>query len=311
MWTGRSLLSMDGADAREARGLLSLAHGDDWRGDELAGKVVANLFFEDSTRTRVSFSIAAQSLGASVVDLTSKGSSVAKGETLLDTAWTIEAMGVDVLVVRAGQSGAAAFIDEHTKCAVVNAGDGMHQHPTQAMADALTIGRSFGRFGGVGGESDWDLSGLKVAIVGDVVSSRVARSNVGLLKALGAEVVLVGPPGMVPGSLSLLGCSLSHDLDFTLGGVDVVMMLRIQFERGGGRVLGSTREYFARFGMSAERAGLMKGGGIVMHPGPMNRGVEIASVVADGEVLGGRSVVLDQVGSGVLVRKAVLARAGG
>jgi len=290
---------MSSVDAGEARALLALAHGDAWRGDEFGGKVVANLFFEDSTRTRVSFSIAAEALGATVVDLTSKGSSVAKGETLLDTAWTIEAMGVDCMVVRAGQSGAAALIDEHTKCAVVNAGDGTHQHPTQALADALTIGRSFGR------ESDWDFAGLKVAIVGDVVSSRVARSNVGLLRALGAEVVLVGPPGMVPGSQAALGCSLSDDLDFTLGGVDAVMMLRIQFERGGGGVLASTREYHARYGMSEARAGMMKEGAVVMHPGPMNRGVEIAAAVADGE----RSVVLDQVGNGVLVRKAVLAKA--
>ncbi len=290
---------MNEADAGEARALLALAHGDAWRGDELDGKVVANLFFEDSTRTRVSFSIAAKALGATVVDLTSKGSSVAKGETLLDTAWTIEAMGVDCMVVRAGQSGAAALIDEHTECAVVNAGDGTHQHPTQALADAMTIGRSFRR------ELDWDFRGLRVAIVGDVVSSRVARSNVGLLTALGAEVVLVGPPSMVPGSLSSLGCSLSHDLDFTLGGVDVVMMLRIQFERGGGGVLASTREYSARYGMNEGRAGVMKEGGIVMHPGPMNRGVEISAAVADGD----RSVVLDQVSNGVLVRKAVLAGA--
>lgn len=301
MWTGRSLLSMSDADAGEARALLGLAHGDAWRGDELDGKIVANLFFEDSTRTRVSFSIAGQALGARVVDLTSKGSSVAKGETLLDTAWTIEAMGVDVLVVRAGQSGAAALIDGHTKCSVVNAGDGMHQHPTQALADALTIGRSFGR------ESDWDFSGLKVAIVGDVVSSRVARSAVGLFTALGAEVVLVGPASMVQGSLAVLGCSVTDDLDSVVGECDAVMMLRIQVERGGGGVLASVREYWARYGMSEGRAGMMRDGGIVMHPGPMNRGVEICAAVADGEVFGGRSVVLEQVSNGVLVRKAVLA----
>jgi aspartate carbamoyltransferase catalytic subunit len=297
MWTGKSLLSMDGADASALRSLLSQAHADAWRGDELKGKVVANLFFEDSTRTRVSFSIAAQTLGAKVVDLTSNGSSVAKGETLLDTAWTIEAMGVDAMVVRAGQSGAAALIDAHTKCSIVNAGDGTHQHPTQALTDALTIGRSFGR------TDSWDLSGLKVAIVGDVVSSRVARSNAGLLKALGAEVVMVGPPSMVSGSLGVFGCGVSDDLDSVLGDVDVAMMLRIQFERGGGSVLASTREYHARYGMNAARADRMKDGAIVMHPGPMNRGVEIAPEVADGE----RSVVLEQVHGGVLVRKAVLA----
>ena len=290
---------MDRADAGQARLLLDGAHADAWRGDELAGKVVANVFFEDSTRTRVSFSIAAQSLGAKVVDLTSAGSSVAKGETLLDTAWTIEAMGVDVMVVRAGQSGAAELIDEHTHCAIINAGDGTHQHPTQALTDALAIGRSFTR------EDGWDLSGLKVAIVGDVVSSRVARSNVGLLTALGAEVVLVGPPSMVPGSLRSLGCGLTSDFDSVLGECDAAMMLRIQFERGGGSVLASTREYHARFGMSEARAGRMKDGAIVMHPGPMNRGVEIAAAVADGE----RSVVLDQVSGGVLVRKAALMHA--
>lgn len=290
---------MEQADAGQARLLLDKAHADAWRGDELAGKVVANVFFEDSTRTRVSFSIAAQSLGAKVVDLTSAGSSVAKGETLLDTAWTIEAMGVDAMVVRAGQSGAAELIDEHTHCAIINAGDGTHQHPTQALTDALAIGRSFTR------EDGWDLSGLKVAIVGDVVSSRVARSNVGLLTALGAEVVLVGPPSMVPGSLHSLGCGLTSDFDSVLGECDAAMMLRIQFERGGGSVLASTREYHARFGMSEARAGRMKDGAIVMHPGPMNRGVEIAAAVADGE----RSVVLDQVSGGVLVRKAALMHA--
>jgi len=290
---------MDQADAGQARLLLDAAHADAWRGDELAGKVVANVFFEDSTRTRVSFSIAAQSLGAKVVDLTSAGSSVAKGETLLDTAWTIEAMGVDAMVVRAGQSGAAGLIDAHTQCAIINAGDGTHQHPTQALTDALAIGRSFTR------EDGWDFSGLKVAIVGDVVSSRVARSNVGLLTALGAEVVLVGPPSMVPGSLRSLGCSVTSDFDSVLGECDAAMMLRIQFERGGGAVLGSTREYHARFGMSAARGGRMKDGAIVMHPGPMNRGVEIAAAVADGE----RSVVLDQVAGGVLVRKAALMHA--
>ncbi len=299
MWTGPSVLSMDAVDASQARRVLSMAHGDTWQGNELESKVVANLFFEDSTRTRMSFSLAAQALGAQVVEMTSAGSSVSKGETLLDTAWTVEAMGVDVLVVRSGQSGAAALIDEHTKCAVINAGDGTHQHPTQALADALTIGRSFGR------ESDWDFSGLKIAIVGDVVSSRVARSNVGLLNALGAEVVLVGPTSMVPGSLGSLGCGLTSDFDSVVGQCDAVMMLRIQFERGGGGVLASAREYHARYGMNERRVGLMRDGGIVMHPGPMNRGVEIAASVADGE----RSVVLDQVSNGVLVRKAVLAGA--
>lgn len=299
MWTGRSLLSMDGVDAGEARSLLDAAHRDVWRGDELAGKIVANLFFEDSTRTSVSFSIAAQTLGANVVDLTSIGSSVAKGETLLDTAWTIEAMGVDAIVVRSGESGAAELIDQHTKCAVINAGDGVHQHPTQALTDALTLGRSLGRSDG------WDFSGLKIAIVGDVVSSRVARSNVGLLTALGASVVLVGPAGMVPGALCSLGCEVTSDFDSVVEGCDAVMMLRIQFERGGGAALASTREYHSRYGMYEQRSDRMKDGAIVMHPGPMNRGVEITAEVADGA----RSVVLEQVRGGVLVRRAALAHA--
>ncbi|MBO6512468.1 MAG: aspartate carbamoyltransferase catalytic subunit [Phycisphaerales bacterium] len=299
MWTGRSLLTMDGVDSGAARSLLDAAHRESWRGDELAGKVVANLFFEDSTRTRVSFSMAAQTLGAKVVDLTSKGSSVAKGETLLDTAWTIEAMGVDAIVVRSGDSGVAELIDEHTQCAVLNAGDGTHQHPTQALTDALTIGRSLGLSDG------WDFGGLRVAIVGDVVSSRVARSNVGLLTGLGAEVVLVGPPGMAPSSLESMGCRVTSDFDSVLGECDAVMMLRIQFERGGGATLASTREYHARFGMNEGRLERMKDRAIVMHPGPMNRGVEISASVADGE----RSVVLEQVRGGVLVRQAAMAHA--
>lgn len=290
---------MDGVDVASARAVLDAARGDSWAGDELAGKVVANLFFEDSTRTRVSFSIAAQTLGAKVVDLTSAGSSVAKGEALLDTAWTIEAMGVDAMVVRAGQSGAAELIEEHTECSIINAGDGMHQHPTQALTDALAIGRALGR------DDGWDFCGLKVTIVGDVVSSRVARSNVGLLTALGAEVVCVGPAMMAPRSLEVLGCGVSHDLDSVIGDCDAVMMLRIQFERGGGAVLASTREYHARYGMTEARADSMKDGAIVMHPGPMNRGVEIAPEVADGE----RSVVLEQVAGGVKVRRAVLVEA--
>ncbi len=303
MWTGRSLLGTLGAEARGARAVLDAAHADAWSGDELAGKTVANLFFEDSTRTRVSFSIAARSLGARVVDLTSAGSSVSKGESLLDTAWTIEAMGVDAIVVRSELSGAAALIDAHTSCAVVNAGDGTHEHPTQALADALTIGRAHGRTGG------WDFSGLRVVIVGDVVSSRVARSNAGLLRALGAEVVLVGPATMAPDSMGrALGCAVSRDLDGALqdaGGADAVMMLRIQFERGGGALLASVREYHALYGMTAARADGLKAGAVVLHPGPMNRGVEIAGSVADGA----RSLVLDQVRGGVAVRRAVLAHA--
>ncbi len=296
MWSEHHLLGMHNADADEARALLTLAHEDAFGRDALAGRTVANLFFEDSTRTRVSFTIAAQQLGAQVVDLSSKGSSVSKGETLIDTAWTIESMGVDALVVRAGQSGACELISEHVDVPVINAGDGMHQHPTQALTDALNIGRAHGR------EDAWDFSGLHVVIVGDVVSSRVARSNVGLLTALGARVTLCGPAMMCPGGLSALGCAVSHDLDALVDDADVMMMLRIQFERGGGARLASQRLYHACYGMTLERADRLKDGAIVMHPGPMNRGVEIAGAVADGH----RSVIRDQVAGGVLVRKAAI-----
>jgi len=296
MWDRHHLISTEGADADQARRLLSLAHEDQFAHDALAGRAVANLFFEDSTRTRVSFTLAAQRLGASVVDLSSAGSSISKGETLIDTAWTLESMGVDALVVRAGQSGACGLIADHVGIPVINAGDGTHQHPTQALTDALNIGRSHGR------TDSWDFSGLSVAIVGDVVSSRVARSNVGLLTALGARVTLVGPPMMCPGGLATLGCKVSSDLDDLVEQMDVIMTLRIQFERGGGARLGSRREYHDQYGLTLERAERMRDGAIVMHPGPMNREVEIAGGVADGP----RSVIRDQVAGGVPVRKAAL-----
>lgn len=296
MWDGHHLLGMHDADASEARALLTRAHKDAFGRDALAGRTIANLFFEDSTRTRVSFTIAAQQLGAHVVDLSSKGSSVSKGETLIDTAWTIESMGVDALVVRAGQSGACELISRHVEIPVINAGDGTHQHPTQALTDALNIGRAIGR------ADTWDFSGLHVVIVGDVVSSRVARSNVGLLTALGARVTLCGPAMMCPGGLSALGCAVSHDLDALVQDADVMMMLRIQFERGGGARLASQRLYHACYGLTLDRADRLKDGAIVMHPGPMNRGVEIAGAVADGH----RSVIRDQVAGGVLVRKAAI-----
>ncbi len=296
MWSGHHLLGMHNADAAEARELLTLAHTDSFSHEELAGRTIANLFFEDSTRTRVSFTVAAQRLGADVVDLSAKGSSVSKGETLIDTAWTIESMGVDAFVVRAAQSGACELLSRHVQLPVINAGDGMHQHPTQALTDAINIGRAHGRTAG------WDFSGLHVVIVGDVVSSRVARSNVGLLRALGARVTLCGPPMMCPAGLSALGCEVSHDLDALVADADVMMMLRIQFERGGGARLASQRLYHECYGLTLGRADRMKDEAIVMHPGPMNRGVEIAGAVADGH----RSMIRDQVAGGVLVRKAAI-----
>ncbi len=299
MWTGHHLISMEQADQDQARALLLLAHRNDFAPHVLEGKSVANLFFEDSTRTRVSFSLAAQRLGAHVVDLTSKGSSLSKGETLIDTALTIEAMGADALVIRTQQSKLCCEIANCVTIPLINAGDGTHQHPTQALADALTIGRAFSC------DRKWDFSGLRVAIVGDVVSSRVARSNIGLLKALGARIVLVGPLAMVPDSMAELGCDVVHDLDTVIDQVEVAMMLRIQFERGSGDGLGSTAAYHRAFGLTQDRANRMKAEAIVMHPGPMNRGVEIVDAVADGN----RSRILDQVTHGLLVRQATLVKA--
>lgn len=303
MWNGHHLISTEHANADQARRLLSLAHADEFSCDVLKGKAVANLFFEDSTRTRVSFSLAAQKLGAHVVEMTTKGSSISKGETLLDSAFTVQAMGVDALVIRANESGAIQLIADHVDIPVINAGDGTHQHPTQALADVLTIGRALKRSDG------WDFTGLRVAIVGDVVSSRVAGSNIGLLTALGAKVVLVGPKEMVSAEMDVCGCEVTHDLDAVLDQVDVMMMLRIQFERGSGDRVGSKDDYHQSFGLTQSRADQMKPGAIVMHPGPMNRGVEIANEVANDRYPNGRSVILDQVAHGVLVRKAVLAHA--
>ena len=299
MWSGHHLISMDSARGDEARKVLERAHSERFDPSLLVGRTVANLFFENSTRTRLSFSHAAMKLGASFLDLSTAGSSIAKGETLIDTAWTVESMGVDAFVVRSPGSGSAELISRHVQIPVINAGDGTHQHPTQALADSLVIGRELGRSDG------WDFSGLHVVIVGDVVSSRVARSNVGLLRALGARVTLCGPQMMCPDGLSVLGCEVSHDLDGLIGEADALMMLRIQFERGGGARLASERAYHACYGLTRARADRMKDSAIVMHPGPMNRGVEIAGEVADGV----RSVIRSQVRAGVLVRCAVLEHA--
>lgn len=297
MWDGPHLLSTHEPDPRQLRALLDRAHDETFEPDALAGRAVATVFFEDSTRTRVSFSLAGQRLGAKVVDWSSRGSSISKGETVMDTFWTIESMGFDVVVVRHQESGAARLLADHARCAVINAGDGTHQHPTQALTDALALGEALGR------ESGWDFSGLRLAIVGDCVSSRVARSNVGLMTALGAEVVLVGPEPMAPPDLGgALGCAVSDDFDAELARADAVMMLRIQLERNAGLLLPEGFDYHARYGLTRERAARMKGHGVVMHPGPMNRGVEIEGVVADGP----RSLIRRQVAAGVRVRMAVL-----
>ncbi len=297
MWDGPHLLTTHDPDPRQVRALLDRAREETFEPDTLRGRAVATVFFEDSTRTRVSFSLAGQRLGARVVDWSSKGSSVSKGETLMDTFWTIESMGFDIVVVRHQDSGAVRLLAEHARCAVINAGDGSHQHPTQALTDALTLGEALDRHQG------WDFTGVKLAVVGDCVSSRVARSNVGLMRALGAEVTLVGPRPMAPPELGeALGCAVSHDLDAVLAETDAAMMLRIQLERGAARLLPEGFDYHGAFGLTRARAERMKPGAVVMHPGPMNRGVEIEGCVADGS----RSLVRKQVAAGVRVRMAVL-----
>ncbi len=258
----------------------------------LRGKTVASLFYEDSTRTRLSFETAAKSLGADTMTFSVSTSSVKKGESLLDTVQTIEAMGVDAIVVRHAAAGAAHRVASWTGASVVNAGDGRHEHPTQALLDAFTLRRHRGP----------SLDGCRVAIVGDITNSRVARSNVTAFRALGCDVTLVGPPTLIPHRLDGWPVTVSYDLDDVLPDVDVVYLLRIQRERIEDAAFPSLREYSARWGLTAERAARLKPDTLVMHPGPMNRGVEIAAEVADSS----RSLVTEQVANGVAVRMAVL-----
>jgi aspartate carbamoyltransferase catalytic subunit len=264
----------------------------------LRGRTIVNLFFEDSTRTRSSFEIAGKWLSADVINVSAKGSSVSKGESLRDTALTVAAMGVDALVVRHNASGAVQRIASWVGCRVVNAGDGTHEHPTQALLDAYTLRNRLG-----------DLEGRHVVIVGDITHSRVARSNVLLLHTLGARVTLVAPPTLLPSGVGSWTCETSWDLDATLSGkafgdVDAVMMLRVQRERMSGGYFATEREYAITYGLSPQRLDLLAEHVPVLHPGPMNRGLEISSVAADSP----RSVVLDQVQAGVAVRMAVLYR---
>ena len=257
----------------------------------LRGRTVVNLFFEDSTRTRTSFELAAKRLSADVVNFSAKGSSVSKGESLKDTALTLEAMGSDAVVVRHPASGAPHRLANWVRGRVLNAGDGTHEHPTQALLDAYTMRQRLGR-----------LDGLRVAIVGDVLHSRVARSNVLLLATLGAEVTLVAPPTLLPVGVEVWSAAVSYDLDASLPKADVVMMLRVQRERMGQAYFPSAREYSRRYGLDRTRMALLPDRAIVMHPGPMNRGVEIAAEVADSV----RSTIVEQVANGVSVRMAVL-----
>jgi aspartate carbamoyltransferase catalytic subunit len=258
----------------------------------LRGRTVVNLFFEDSTRTRISFELAAKRLSADVVTFSAKGSSVSKGESLKDTALTLEAMGADAVVVRHSLSGAPHRLAGWLRGSVVNAGDGTHEHPTQALLDAYTMRRRLGR-----------LDGLRVSVVGDVLHSRVARSNVLLLSTLGAEVTLVAPPTLLPVGVEAWPAEVSYDLDASLPKADVVMMLRVQRERMGQAYFPSEREYSRRYGLDRHRMGLLPDDAIVMHPGPMNRGMEIAAEVADDPR---RSTIVEQVSNGVSVRMAVL-----
>jgi aspartate carbamoyltransferase catalytic subunit len=268
----------------------------------LRGRTVVNLFFEDSTRTRISFEAAAKRLSADVINFTVKGSSVAKGESLKDTALTLEAMGADAVVVRHSAAGAPHRLAGWVRGSVVNAGDGSHEHPTQALLDAFTIRRRFGRDGGSAPAAGGTLDGLRVTIVGDILHSRVARSNVLLLHTLGADVTLVAPPTLLPIAVHTWPCSVGYDLDAALPKTDVVMMLRVQAERMNAAYFPSVREYSRRYGLDRTRLGLLPERAIVMHPGPMNRGVEIAAEVADCT----RSTVTEQVANGVSVRMAVL-----
>ena len=257
----------------------------------LRGRTTLNLFFEASTRTRSSFEIAQKRLSADAINFSTQSSSLSKGESLLDTAYSLESMAPDLIVVRHAHPGVPHALARRIDSGIINAGDGAHEHPTQALLDALTIRQKKGR-----------LDGLRVAIVGDIDHSRVVRSNVHLLGKMGAEVVLAGPRSMMPIVPEALGVEIQHSLDAAIEGADVVMMLRVQLERQSRKVFPSTREYFELFGLTEQRLARANEDAIVMHPGPMNRGVEISSEVADGP----RSVILNQVANGVAVRMAVL-----
>jgi aspartate carbamoyltransferase catalytic subunit len=280
-----------------AKELAQITDGPNKKLPTLRGKTVVNLFFEDSTRTRISFETAAKRLSADVINFSAKGSSVSKGESLKDTAQTLQAMGADAVVIRHGSSGAAKRLadTQWIQAAVINAGDGTHEHPTQALLDAFTIKQHLRN-------NEKDLSGVKVLIVGDILHSRVARSNVLLLTKLGAQVTLVAPPTLLPVGVSDWPVKISYDLDEEIPKCDVVMMLRIQLERMNDSFFPSSQEYSKRFGLNSVRLAKLSKSAIVMHPGPMNRGLEISAESADDL----KSVIIDQVKNGVAIRMAVL-----
>ena len=297
-WHRKHLLGLRELSAEEITYILDTAKGFEEvstrsvkKAPPLRGKVVVNLFFEDSTRTRNSFALAASRLSADVIEFTQKTSSVSKGETLLDTARNLEAMGIDIIVIRHNAGGAPKLLSRYINACVVNAGDGFCEHPTQGLLDVYTIRKIKGT-----------LEGLKIAIVGDITHSRVARSDMWAMTKLGAEVIFVGPPTLMPAQVGRLPVKVSYSLDEVIEKVDVVNMLRIQFERLGGNPFPSIREYSHYFGLTVERMKKAKPDIMVMHPGPINRGLEMESEVADGR----NSVILEQVTNGLAVRMAVL-----
>jgi aspartate carbamoyltransferase catalytic subunit len=297
-WTHRHLLALEDLSAAELETLLDTAEefvevsqGGGQKRDDLKGKIVVNLFFEPSTRTRTSFSLAAKRLSADTIDFTSSSSSLSKGETFIDTAKNIEAMGVDVMVVRHASSGVPYLLSRHLGCSVINAGDGAHEHPTQGLLDVFTIRQLRGR-----------IEGLTVALVGDIAHSRVARSNIHALLKLGAKVIVCGPSTLVPQAMPRLGVEVAYNLDEILPRCDVINMLRIQFERQRSGLFPSIHEYAHLFGMNQDRLRRAKPEILLLAPGPINRGVEITPEVADGP----HSAILQQVANGLAVRMAVL-----
>ena len=298
VWSRKDLLGIEELDAAEVLTILDTAATmkeistrEIKKVPVLRGKTVVNLFFESSTRTRVSFEIAEKRLSADSVNVSASGSSVSKGETLLDTARNLEAMRPDIIVLRHPSPGTPQLLARRLPCSVINAGDGAHEHPTQALLDAFTIRERLGR-----------VEGLTVGIFGDIAHSRVARSNIHALRRLGARVLVGGPPTMIPPGIEGLGAEVAPGLEEMLPLLDVLIVLRIQLERQGGQLFPSAREYATLFGLGRERLCLGRPGLLVMHPGPINRGLEIAPEVADGT----RSLILDQVTNGVAVRMAVL-----
>jgi aspartate carbamoyltransferase catalytic subunit len=295
----KHLLSMDQLSADDitsildtTESLLEVTHRPIKKLPTLRGRTVCNLFYEASTRTRISFELAAKRLSADVINFSADSkSSVAKGESFKDTAWTLEAMGVDAIVVRHDASGAPHQLAQWVRASVINAGDGLHEHPTQALLDLFSIRRRFK-----------DLDGLEVAIVGDVLNSRVARSNVKGLLAMGAGVTLVGPPTLVPRAAASWGARIEHELDGVISEVDVCYLLRVQKERQAEQLFPSDREYAARWGLDGKRLAAMKPEALVMHPGPLNRGVEISAEASESD----RAIILDQVANGLAVRMSLL-----